>query len=355
MLSIAFSTSVSAETITTPQSLFVEQNIVVKSGSVNIVSSNYTFTTNDGNMEKGSIKSQEIAYVPNQYATSNHSYIISGEADSTGNFPVLVPKGSKVNFKLDRIPYAIQHMTSATSTSYDTIPENVRILLYYTDGSMEYVDDVTLTNKSGNRYVSDITCSFLPLKNVWQFEIIITNKIPLGTTTIYVGESDGTHEGWYLTIDQETKTEGLLSSIIEWVKKIVTGITELPQKLWTLISDGLKSLFVPSEDFILQFKDDMDSMLEQKLGAVYQVVNIMTESWDRITANDVANTINIPSTSISLPENTDFVFGGYDVQIVPNGFDWLANMIKTVVGIICTVLCINGLRKKYDEVMGVEQ
>lgn len=336
--------------IETPQSLMVEEVVIADSAGVELLGEEFYFTTNDGNTEKKTVTGRELAYNPNEYVTVRHTFFL-GTAE-IGN---LIPKGSNINFKLDRIAYAVQHMTSTTTKDYDTIPENVRLLLFYTDGSMQYVDNVSFTNKSGNRYVSELSASFFPVKDVSNIEIIITNKVPLGTITVFLGESDGTQEGWYLTIDQETKTEGLLSSIIEWVKKIVTGITELPQKLWTLISDGLKSLFVPSEDFIVQFKEDMDSMLEQKLGAVYQVVNIMTESWDSITANDVANTINIPSTSISLPENEEFVFGGYDVQIVPNGFDWLVNIIKTVVGIICTVLCINGLRKKYDEVMGVEQ
>lgn len=70
----------------------------------------------------------------------------------------------------------------------------------------------------------------------------------------------------------------------------------------------MKSLFVPSEDFIIQFKNDLDSMLEEKLGAVYQVVNIMAESWDRVTANDISNTINIPSTIINLSEGNTFYF-----------------------------------------------
>lgn len=50
-----------------------------------------------------------------------------------------------------------------------------------------------------------------------------------------------------------------------------------------------------------------------------------------------------------------FTFGGYDVQIVPTGFDFIVNILKTVIGIVCTILCVNALRKKYDEVMGVVQ
>lgn len=352
LLSIAFSSSVSAEVLSNiPQSFLVQENVIVKDGNDTFLSGYFDFTTNDGVTEKTSYTSKDVVYTPNINLTSTHTYKFLGNVSSSGGFEVLFPKSKQVNITLQRLAYAIK----IHNGTYITTPTNVKLLLYYTDGSFEYVNDVDFVNDSSNKYRSDLSASFLPKKDVNMFEVIISNTLPMGTVTIYLGENDGTQEGYYLTVDQVTKTEGLLGGLVEWVKKVVNSITELPQKIWELISNGLKSLFVPSEDFIIQFKNDLDSMLEEKLGAVYQVVNIMAESWDRVTANDISNTINIPSTTINLSEGNTFTFGGYDVQIVPVGFDFIVNILKTVIGIVCTILCVNALRKKYDEVMGVVQ
>ena len=237
-------------------------------------------------------------------------------------------------------------------------PDNCRALIFYSNGKMQYIDNIAYN-------YAETIISFTPQTSVDHIEIIFTSK-RTNSSGLTASVSGGLGEytsagdsGFNVIIKQTPEDTGLLKGIIEWLKGIKDGITnlfnsiaELPAKIWDFISNGLKSLFVPTEDFIVQFKNDMDTMLENKLGAVYQVVNILTDSWDRISANDTSNTINIPSTSIDLPNNNKFTFGGYNVQIVPNGFEWLANAIKTVIGIICTIVFVNGLRKKYDDVMG---
>lgn len=239
-----------------------------------------------------------------------------------------------------------------------------KVLIIYMDGSTKTItDDVTFTH---NGALYDIEFEFEPKKDVKTVEVHTKRIHRLSSAvnsqvqvTVYGGQP--TKKTTFKAV-QSSEESGLLKGIIEWLKGIKDGITnlfdsiaELPSKLWQLISDGLKSLFMPSEDFIIQFKDDIDSILEEKLGAVYQVVNIMLESWDSITANDQSNTITIPQTTINLPQGNSFSFGGVSVPIVPNGFDFLATAIKTIVGIVCTIMAVNGLRKKYDEVMGVEQ
>lgn len=56
------------------------------------------------------------------------------------------------------------------------------------------------------------------------FEVIISNTLPMGTVTIYLGENDGTQEGYYLTVDKVTKTEGLLSNVGEKIGHLQNAI-----------------------------------------------------------------------------------------------------------------------------------
>lgn len=293
----------------------------------------------------------------------------------------LIKKGGAVDFSFYNVVMGRTLSIDGGSWSSWNM-QSARLLLFYSDGSMVYVDDVDLsyhTIVGGD--ANDINANFTVPKDVTKIEVIgkmTSNPYATGSYRVMAGEWG--NSTFRLSLDQESKSEGLLGGIIDWLKGIKSGITdlfsgitegfsnlgsgisnvfnsivELPSKIWSFISDGLKSLFVPDDEFIVSFKDDIDNMLEDKLGAVYQVVNILTESWDSITANDQANVITIPQTTINLPNNNTFSFGGFDVPIVPNGFDFIVSIIKTLVGIVCTILFVNGLRKKYDEVMGVEQ
>ena len=76
--------------------------------------------------------------------------------------------------------------------------------------------------------------------------------------------------------------------------------------------------------------------MSSRFGAVYQVVNIMTDSWDGIMQADQTDTISFPQATLNF-SGTSFSFGGYDVKIVPDGFGVLVTAIKSIVAIVCTV------------------
>lgn len=103
------------------------------------------------------------------------------------------------------------------------------------------------------------------------------------------------------------------------------------------------------------YKTKWETLLAEKLGAVYQVTEIIFGAWDDVQNADETNTITFPTVSIPLPDNNNFSFGGYDVKIVPDGFEAFVEVVKGAIGIACTFLFINGVRKRYDEVMGVRE
>lgn len=161
--------------------------------------------------------------------------------------------------------------------------------------------------------------------------------------------------------DEIDKKVGLLNGIIGWLQSIKDGITSLfdsiaglPAKLWSAISDGLKALFVPSTEFMANQSDKWDSLLNSRFGAVYQVANIIYESWENISLSDETNTIELPEVSIPLPNGNSFTFGGYSVQIVPQGFGFITSVLKSIIAILVTLMFMNGLYHRYDEVMGVQ-
>lgn len=226
-----------------------------------------------------------------------------------------------------------------------------RILVEFTNGEFLYINDFEQTKDGAYNYFK---FTFPAPDNVRSIKLMTEITVDSDKVlTEYIGEIGG--DGCFTinvnTIDGE---QGLLEFIINFLKKIVDGIVNLPTNIWKKISEGLSSLFVPSPEAIDEFYYLMDDLMKERFGALYEVVNITFESWERININDTTDSITLPQTSINLPDGCEFEFGGYDVQVVPDGFSWLALVVKTVTGVISTIAFVNGLRKRYDEVMGVE-
>lgn len=155
--------------------------------------------------------------------------------------------------------------------------------------------------------------------------------------------------------DLGDKTEKGFAGLGEKIKEVFNAITNLPAKIWEFIENGLKNLFVPDEEFMVSYKDKWSNLLAEKLGAVYQVTEIIFGAWDDVRNADQTNTINLPVVTIPLPQNNSFSFGGYDVKIVPDGFESAVELVKVAIGIVCTFMFINGVRRRYDEIMGVNE
>ena len=122
------------------------------------------------------------------------------------------------------------------------------------------------------------------------------------------------------------------------------------------ILDGIKSFFIPSEDSMTSIKVEWDELLSNRFGALYEAGGIISDfgeqmNMDSIRTRGIKNTIVMPSVTVDLA-GTPFTFGGYEVQIVPEGFDFLITVVKGITSIVCTLAFINALRKKYDKIIG---
>lgn len=351
LLSIVFSIAVGAEKLQNG-SYTIDHYITDEVD----ISDYHTFIPNNGTQEK--YESGEI-----QKLITNDNVTVSGfwKISMVDGSPI-VEKGGQTVVTLDKAYYSVLYKDNAGIYWYSRDPE-IRVLVYYDDGTHEYFDcQVSMTNADCN-----VSFVFEPKANVTDIQYNFTdtlNNTWVGATLkfqYYLGEVGGDNT-YNLTIQQESAEVGLLAGIKELINKIISGITELgetianlPAKIWYWIEDGLMDLFVPNETYIGNFIEAMKGLLGERWGAVYEVVAITLESWESVEVSDVTNTIEFPLVTIPLPDNESFSFGGYDVQIVPNGFDFMAIASKTITGMLVTVAFINGLRKRYDEVMGVEQ
>lgn len=295
---------------------------------------------------------------------------------SNANGDLLAKKGENYKVSLNNIVLAWQFRSLGTEDFFWQALDSLALVVVYTDGSREYIyDDIVFSYNSGNERSSvSVHGNITAQKDISKF-IFELQHSPLKrygfnyTDTAYLAVG---LDPCSFTINVQSEEAGLLDGLTGWIKNIFSKITdgfqavtdgfsnvlnsivELPSKLWDLISEGLKNLFVPDEEYMSNFSDKWYELLSQRFGSIYQVGSIITDFVERIQMTDKTNTIHMPVVSLE-SVGIPFSFGGYDVQIVPNGFDTVVEICKKIISIVCTFLFINGLRKKYDEVMGVKE
>lgn len=301
------------------------------------------------------------------------------------NGTVLVKQGEKATVTIEDILLASQLHASDGSVHMVYGAGEARITVEFSDKSVRKITDYELVEKreqgiydlkfnvSPDTDIERIIVYFIrPLNDSWTVDKF-NGGIRQFTVENFFGVDSDFKSTYKIRVLQPSEEAGLLSGILGWIENIwdsvtdgftdmkngitniVNKITDLPRLLWEKIETGLKNLFVPDDEYIVSYKDRWDELLADRLGAVYEVVNVTFESWDKINVSDATNTVDMPKVTIPLPEDEEFSFGGFPVKIVPDGFETLVTACKLIVGIVCTIMFVNGLRKRYDEVMGVEQ
>lgn len=357
-------------------SLFVSASLVSANAAVADIGPYHVSIGTSTNTSNGYIGSTIVQMNDGQASIvrSSQSVILSDETMAYATMYIGTASGEYL-FRADSaVNVIIENIYCKASISIPALGVTVgyseafdpQVSIEYVDGGVDYtVTEKVLVNNDGT---SDISFAFTPEQEV--SKITITYIFDIGGSnnfihegkeaTVYItcGEMEA-DKHFVLKAEQQSEEAGILSGILAKVQGIIDSLTDLPSKIGDAISNAiiepLKNLFIPSDEFIESYFNRWKELLSDRLGAVWQVVDITFESWEKVGEADQLNTIQIPSVTIPLPDENEFTFGGYEVEIVPKGLEALATACKLITGIVCTFLFINGLRHRYDEVMGVEK
>lgn len=301
--------------------------------------------------------------------TNLHPYITIECSDGS----LIAKKDKEVTFSINNIGMMIVLLYDDMEHIYNMKKfDSANLVLYYTDGTIKTISatDFITFDSSTNMYT--FSGKFTPTKDVnkvkLMFEYNIYNRMGSGVVGTILENNiiDVVNVG--ATFSVQSEEAGLLTGLLNWVKDIFTVITdifafvsdifdaiiELPQKIWEFIEEGLKNLFIPDAEYISDYKDSWDSLLSDRFGAVYQATGVIVDFWESISYSDTTNTIYMPKADLS-SVGIPFSFGGYDVKVIPDGFGTIVEVVKKIISISCVFMFVNALRKRYDEVMGVEQ
>lgn len=146
--------------------------------------------------------------------------------------------------------------------------------------------------------------------------------------------------------------KGFFDNVVSAVNKVFTALSELPGKLWNVFETGLIALTVPTEEQVSEFNDKMNNLLKDRFGALYEVGDLCVQHIEAFQSYYEVGTIVFPAVTVDLA-GSPFTFGGWTVDICPDGFEFLFDALKLAINMVCTLAVISSLKNRFDRLLGV--
>lgn len=249
--------------------------------------------------------------------------------------------------------------------------EYTSLFVYYKDISGIYsryeVKDLKYTTASNGRFSVMFNTNILPydiygIKLELKFNAADSFDIP--ANYFKASDNDGSERFDYtpsltagnkngiLDISEIDTTTGFLDGILTGVRNIWDAIVNLPSNIVNGLGNILKSLFVPSEEELSNWMNTFDSFFADHFGFVYQGASVVVETFQVLydSANDVSDTITIPEFTYNF-DGAEFNFGGYVVDVIPEGFESVVDVLKFIVNIVMSLAFLNVSLKYFDKFM----
>lgn len=164
------------------------------------------------------------------------------------------------------------------------------------------------------------------------------------TTPDYTNQLGDIQQG----IDDVQQSVDNVGSKLDDVEQAVTEtkeeITSLPSKIASAIIDGIKSLFVPSEEDLTEIRDEYESMLSEKLGFIWQAFDLLTTFVSDLQTSlesGEAYEFNFPGVKVPI-NGEEFVFvPETPVSLENQLMDVLRPVLGTIVSAVAVMAFVN--------------
>jgi len=170
----------------------------------------------------------------------------------------------------------------------------------------------------------------------------MSGEPPAQTTTVVTTTDNSAGTTVIVDVDM-TETNSLLGQIKQALLGIVEGIT-----------NALKDLFIPDEEFLDDFKEDMlgtdqePGFLEEHLGGLYQAIEAIGRIFDEFPDAVAATTIDIPVCQVPLAGET-LTLGPYSVPLIVEGIPQIFyDGLKFIIDFLCVAAFLNMCRNKLE-------
>lgn len=237
-----------------------------------------------------------------------------------------------------------------TAADYDFRPNSVDLLIDGAPvGNSQSLGEVTWTYMlaKGNPQISSLGFRFY-------FGYVAKNySVPMSATRglgfyFYIDDLQinvfNTQQGFFAGLfqwlaDIRDGITGVASSIASGFGNVINAITSLPG----LIVDGIKNLFIPSQQDLETLKANYETMLEEKLGFVWQVGDWLTSFANTMISaftGGTSYTFEFPGISFSMNGETHEIVPAQTVSLENAFMSVMRPVLGTAVSFICIIAFI---------------
>lgn len=165
-----------------------------------------------------------------------------------------------------------------------------------------------------------------------------------GSDPDYSGQLNGIQQGIGEIQDSVDNVGSKVDDIHDTLTETKEEITSLPGKIASAIIDGIKSLFVPSEEDLTEIKDKYESMLSEKLGFVWQGFDLLTTFVGDLQTSlesGEAYEFNFPGVVLPMQGEEFVLVPETPVSLDNELMDILRPLVGTVVSMIAVIAFVN--------------
>lgn len=249
-----------------------------------------------------------------------------------------VYSSSRWYYKLDGVEKT-QYSTSTVSSSYHD-----SIKCYISSQNYERYCTPVYINESGSSDFSLVTgraCFYGAVGGA----IFISCPVVSAEAVVESGDTSGEHGGSDSGGGTDlTETNGLIGNVVGWLQSLVGFVQGIPE--------AIAGIFIPSDDALSDFSDNMSDLFDDHFGALSDARDIIDGYVDTFSFSNPQTYISIPTFSVPLGSDQEFSFGGYNVNVNPttynSNFSVLMDALKLIIDIVSTILVVNGLRNRFE-------
>lgn len=215
----------------------------------------------------------------------------------------------------------------------------------------KYSSNLTSVNVRSVDYLRE---DYFSLKNIANGFSSLASSLSSSAANVVTNATNNANRIIQNTTQKVDEVKQGVTEVKDSVVETKNSILDLPNK----IKEMLIGLIVPPEEDINNKFADFETLLSDRFGLIYQSADIIHDFADSFNTSAVtvvsdrsnANTVNFPQVTVSLA-GSEFVFGGYDVQLIPEGFEFLQSAVKTAISLVCTILFINMCKNKLEAIL----
>lgn len=296
-------------------------------------------------LDTGYIANGESIDKEKQFSTSSVTYFEEIFYIMSSDLSIIVPANREMTIEIPLVGSYLENINNGELYGPASFPTNpdFSVVGYDIQGNAYSLESETV-GKRREKYYYGLIIDCVPIDvDLVKFKI----QSPRFNYSDYFGNANGTYSRHIGFNAASNTTVTISSEEAGLLKKLINKIIELPSAL----SDMLKNFFLPDEEFIADYKNNFDTLFSEHLGALYQSIDAFDNLYDSFSSQvDSQDSIEMPVVNVSLA-GTNFSFGGYTVDLIPDRFDPIVNVLKTLLGIVATLLFINMLKKRYEGVV----